>query len=143
MDNFSELVFTEIKKQYHSVRKFAMEIGIPQTTIASALKNGIGGTSYDTVVKICKVLDIKLVNYDTPIKLDDDTIDFLQKYNSLDHLGSHAVSSLLDLEYMRCIYGDYFAGKTAAFGGNNSEEIKVDSEEQKKIQAIIRNKRKK
>lgn len=60
MDNLTKIVRTEISRQYKSVRQFALTVGIPLSTINSALHNGIGGSSFDTVVQICKVLGIRL-----------------------------------------------------------------------------------
>ena len=56
MDNLTELVRAEIARQYKSVRQFAFAVNIPLSTINSALHNGIGGSSYDTVMQICKTL---------------------------------------------------------------------------------------
>ena len=69
MQNLTELIASEIKKQYRSVRQFSIHMGIPQTTLFSLLKNGIGGTAYETVVKICEELGIGLINYNTAIKI--------------------------------------------------------------------------
>lgn len=59
MDNLTKIVRTEITRQYKSVRQFAFAVDIPLSTINSALHNGIGGSSFDTVVHICKTLGIK------------------------------------------------------------------------------------
>ena len=58
MDNLTKIVRTEIARQYKSVRQFAFAVNIPLSTINSALHNGIGGSSFDTVVQICKTLGI-------------------------------------------------------------------------------------
>ena len=102
MKELTDLIYSEIKKQYKSVRKFAMALGIPQTTVASALKNGISGTSYETVVKMCKALNIEIINSHNHVKLTDDTLEMLVKINSLDDYGIHTMKTLLDLEYERC-----------------------------------------
>ncbi len=101
MKELTDLIYTEIKKQYKSVRQFAMAMGIPQTTVASALKNGISGTSYETVLKICKALDIKVINYDNHIKITDEMLEDLIKLNSLDGYGLHTVKTILNMEYER------------------------------------------
>ncbi len=98
----TSLIVDEVKKQYRSVRRFAIHLGIPQTTVASALKNGVGGTAYTTVVLMCKELNIKLVNYDTPIPMDDRAISMLEKYHSLDEKGRHCIDTVLGIEYNRC-----------------------------------------
>ena len=102
MDVLTGMIATEIKKQYKSVRKFSQVINIPQTTLASALKNGISGTAYETIVKICKVLDIQLVNYQFPLHVDDNALKLLDIYNKLDDKGKHAIHTVLKMEYERC-----------------------------------------
>ena len=79
-----------------------MSINVPQTTIVSALKNGVSGTAYVTVVKMCEALNIKLVNFESNLKMDDDSIDVLTKYNRLDKMGQHTVKTVLEMESNRC-----------------------------------------
>ena len=77
MDNLTKIVRTEIDRQYKSVRQFAFAVDIPLSTINSALHSGIGGSSFDTVVKICKALGIQpcvcikdtLENYEKSVRL--------------------------------------------------------------------------
>lgn len=102
MDQLTALIKQEIKKQFKSVRKFTSFLGIPYTTIASALKNGVGGTSYETVAKICKALDISLVNYQNPVLINEDSIGILRRYNLLDEQGAHTVRTVLEIESARC-----------------------------------------
>ena len=102
MDVLTNLISTEIKKQYKSVRKFSMTVGIAQTTIVSALKNGVGGTSFSTVMKICEALNIKMVTYSTPFLIDSNWDSLLNLYNSLDDKGRHTVDVVLNMEYQRC-----------------------------------------
>lgn len=102
MDELTILVTEEIKKQYKSVRRFAMELGIPQTTLVSALKNGIGGTSFDTVMKILNALNIKLTDLETPISLDSETVELIKKLGELDPFGVHTVKVIIDVEHKRC-----------------------------------------
>lgn len=56
LDNITQLIKTEIKKQYKSVRKFSEKSGIPYSTLSNALYKGIGATSqkgqYDFYRKI-------------------------------------------------------------------------------------------
>ncbi len=102
MDMLTELMKTEIKKQYKSVRQFAAQTGIPQTTLASAFKKGIDGTAYATVVKICRVLDIKLPLNNLPMHIDAESLEFLRKLSTLDEIGVHTVKTVLEAEYNRC-----------------------------------------
>ena len=101
MNELSQIISEEIKKQYKSVRRFSEEIGIAQTTIVSAIKNGIGGTAYDTVVKICEKLNIELINYSSHIVMTDDVINLMNMYNALDEKGAHAVMAFAAMEFNR------------------------------------------
>ena len=58
MDKLTNIVRDEISRQYKSVRQFAFAVGIPLSTINSALHNGIGGSSFDTVVQILSLIHI-------------------------------------------------------------------------------------
>lgn len=119
MDNLTKIVRTEIARQYKSVRQFAFAVNIPLSTINSALHNGIGGSSFDTVVQICKVLGIKALSDDSAFYLTDDTQDLLTQYAQLDSYGRHTVATVLKVEADRCRESaDSFSGQAAAFGGN-------------------------
>ena len=101
MKDLSSIISEEIKKQYKSIRQFSIVSGIPQTTLVSAVKNGISGTAYETVVKICSLLHIELVNYDTHIVMTDDVINMINMFNSLDEKGEHAVMAFMTMEFER------------------------------------------
>ena len=102
MDNLTKIVRTEITRQYKSVRQFAFAVDIPLSTINSALHNGIGGSSFDTVVHICKTLGIKALSDDSAFYLTDDTQDLLTQYAQLDSYGRHTVATVLKVEADRC-----------------------------------------
>ena len=113
MNDLSAIIRDEIKKQYKSVRQFSIASGIPQTTLISAVNNGISGTAYETVVKICSLLHIELVNYDTHIVMTDDVINMINMFNSLDEKGEHAVMAFMAMEFDRCNGSlDYIARAT-------------------------------
>ena len=119
MDNLTKIVRTEIARQYKSVRQFAFAVNIPLSTINSALHNGIGGSSFDTVVQICKVLGIKALSDDSAFYLTDDTQELLTQYAQLDSYGRHTVATVLKVEAQRCKEAaESFSGQTAAFGGS-------------------------
>ena len=102
MDNLTQIVRAEIARQYKSVRQFAFAVNIPLSTINSALHNGIGGSSYDTVVHICKTLGIQSVSYDNAHYLTEDALRLLEQYSRLDNYGRHTISSVMQVEYERC-----------------------------------------
>lgn len=101
MAELAKIIEEEIKKQYKSVRQFSKISDIPQTTIVSAIKNGVSGTAYETVVKICKLLNIELINYDTHLVMTDDVIDMIKMFNALDEVGHHAVMAFMSMEFNR------------------------------------------
>lgn len=47
-----------ILDQYTSLRKFSKEADISYSSLMTILSSGIGGSSFDTVMHICKVLGI-------------------------------------------------------------------------------------
>lgn len=47
-----------ILHRYHSVREFTISIGMPNSTLESIFKRGIGNSSVTNVIKICKALGI-------------------------------------------------------------------------------------
>ena len=60
MDSKSEKLKNIIKSQYPSIRSFADAVGIPYTTLVTALKNGIGGMAVEKVILICEKLNIDI-----------------------------------------------------------------------------------
>ena len=47
-----------ILDKYPSLRQFSVEADIPHSTLMTLLSRDIGGASFDTVVRICKALDL-------------------------------------------------------------------------------------
>lgn len=102
MDELTLLIKKNIKSKYSSTRKFSEELGIPQTTIVSAIKNGVGGTAFTTVCRMCKALGIKIVNGIYPVAVTDTTKNLIEKLSKLDEKGIHTVATVLEMEYNRC-----------------------------------------
>ena len=102
LDSITLLIKNEIKAQYKSVRRFSEESGIPYSTLSNALSKGVGGTSYDTVVEICQLLNIKQ-SYDEDIILFNNKFhDIYSKLTMLDERGLHTICAVLDVEYACC-----------------------------------------
>lgn len=102
MDSITELIKSEVKKQYKSVRQFSEKSGIPYSTLSNAFSKGIGGTSYDTVLKICKMLNLKQV-YDADLTVfNDKFFEVCSMLSELDEQGVHTVKTVLTVEYNRC-----------------------------------------
>ena len=47
-----------ILDKHTSLRKFSQKADIPYSSLMTILERGISGASFDTVIKICKVLEI-------------------------------------------------------------------------------------
>lgn len=101
-DNITNLIKSEIKRQYKSVRKFSEASGIPYSTLSNALTKGIDGTSYGTVIKICKLLNLKQA-YDADLTIFNDQFhEICSMLAALDEQGVHTVKTILSVEYNRC-----------------------------------------
>ncbi|NLU23198.1 MAG: hypothetical protein GXW99_00475 [Clostridiales bacterium] len=138
MDDLTRLVQEEIKRQYKSVRQFSFAVDIPLSTINSALHNGIGGSSFDTVLQICHALGIKAFQVENPFYLTDDMQQILSQYVELDDYGRHTISSVIQVEYDRCTA----KGQIAAFGGRG-KSVHVSSEQEAQAVDALRNIQKK
>jgi len=122
MDELTKLIKTEIKRQFRSVRQFSMYIGVPQSTIVTALQKGIGGTSFETIMQICKVLDIKPVPGDEGVYLDGERRELLERYSHLDAEGKKTVRAVAAVELLRVNDPEAYA----EFGKKlNSQESKA------------------
>ena len=53
MDNLTTIVREEIARQYRSVRQFAFAVGVPLSTINSALHNGVAMPTSPRSAKRC------------------------------------------------------------------------------------------
>lgn len=58
--NTEEKLKELILSRYHSIREFTNAIDIPYTTAVSIFKRGIGNSSINNVIKICKALGISV-----------------------------------------------------------------------------------
>ena len=117
MDSITILIRDEIKRQYKSVKKFSEVSGIPYSTLSNALTKGVGGTSYDTVIKICKLLNLKHV-YDADLTIFNDQFhEICSMLSRLDDKGVHAVRAVLTLEYNRCETAEDFSPIVKPFNG--------------------------
>lgn len=100
MDIYIELIRKRIKEKFKTIENFSKYIKIPRTTINFILKRGIASSNYTMVNNIFKTLDITHIN-DIPVVCDDKLLKIIEKYNSLDDLGKHAVHSIIETEYRR------------------------------------------
>ncbi|MDP4132794.1 MAG: helix-turn-helix transcriptional regulator [Bacillota bacterium] len=102
MDQLTNKIRTELIKQYKSVRQFSLSTGIPQTTVSGALKNGVSGTAYRTVIKICRVLNITPENSVNILTPEEDISTALQMFLFLDESGKEMVFRTIKTQHKRC-----------------------------------------
>ena len=135
MDSITALIKSEIKRQYKSVSEFSKVSGIPYSTLSDALTKGVGSTSYDTVVKICNLLQIKQV-YDTDIILFSKELHSIyKKLTALDKTGIHTVCAVLNAEYARCTETD---SDTSIKGYNGiGYAVSTQTADEEKIKHLI------
>ncbi|MBE6681053.1 MAG: helix-turn-helix transcriptional regulator [Ruminococcaceae bacterium] len=101
MDELTMTVKSEIKRKYKSVRQFAAAIDIPQSTIISGLRKGVGGMAFDTVVKMCTALGIKL-SMNSGVFMDKEKSELLEYFGELDDRGRYTVRAVCNVELLRC-----------------------------------------
>lgn len=97
----AEILKKEILSQYRSVRQFALEMGIPYSTLVTALERGIDGMAYGTVIKMCDRLSLNPVDFSS---LERDTSlgarllenRVMQYYVKLNQDGRDKVLELMD-----------------------------------------------
>ena len=61
-----------------------------------------GGSSFDTVLQICKALGIKALGDDAAFYLTENTEELLTRYAMLDDYGRHTIDAVMRVEYERC-----------------------------------------
>ena len=120
MDTITKLIKSEIIRQYKSVRKFSEKSGIPYSTLSNALSKGIGGTSYETVVKICQILNLKQA-YDADLTVfNEHCYEIFSMLSKLDEPAIHTLKTVLKIEYDRCAGDtDKTNNTTVSIAGNN------------------------
>lgn len=124
-----ELIRKRIKDKFKTIEKFAKHIEVPRTTINFILKNGVGASSYEMVNKILKELDI-YPGVGLPVVVDEELMNFLGVFSSLDEIGKHTVMSVADTERRR-IYSDAPQDALiAAYGSIDSGKQLTDEEKE-------------
>jgi hypothetical protein len=97
----AEILRKEILRQHKSVRSFALELGIPYSTVVTALDRGVEGMAYGTVMKMCEELSLNPVDFSYLEK--DASLSALvlenrvmQNYMKLNEEGKEKILALMD-----------------------------------------------
>ena len=97
----AEILKQEILKQYKSVRQFAIEMGIPYSTLVTALDRGIEAMAYGTVIRMCDKLSLNPVDF-SPLEKGDDLGErilenkVMQDYVRLNKKGRKKILELME-----------------------------------------------
>ena len=97
----AEILKKEILRQYRSVRQFALEMGIPYSTLVTALERGIEGMAYGTVIRMCGKLNLNPIDFtslerDTTISEQLLENRVMQYYVKLNQNGRDKILELMD-----------------------------------------------
>ncbi|MBE7039081.1 MAG: hypothetical protein E7404_09305 [Ruminococcaceae bacterium] len=134
MDLYKDLIRKRIKEKFGTIENFSKHTNIPRTTVNFILKNGVSSSNYSMVSTILKELDIQSVN-EHPVVIDDELLDFIKIYSSLDDIGKHSVTSVAETEYRR-IHPEFLKEAIiAAYGSITSG--KSLTKEEKAIMEIV------
>ena len=126
MDLYKELIRQRIKEKFKTIENFAKHIDIPRTTINFILKNGVGASNYNMVMKIFDTLDISHAN-NIPVVNDAQLTNIIEKYALLDDLGKHTVNSVTETEYRR-VTTSHNTPIIAAYDSLSSDTALTDEE---------------
>ncbi|WP_313345939.1 helix-turn-helix transcriptional regulator [Sedimentibacter sp.] len=98
--NKSEKLKNAILEQYKSIREFSKVVDIPNSTIVSAIDNGIRGMAVDKVIRICEALNLDVKTFDkTPVSRDiitDQENFMLSIFNKLNELGQQEANKRIE-----------------------------------------------
>lgn len=122
LDLYKDLIRKRIKEKFHTIENFSKHTNIPRTTVNFILKNGVSLSNYGMVTTILKELDINSIN-EHPVVIDNQLLNIIKIYNSLDDIGKHTVNAVAETEYRRlhpkvledaiiAAYGSITLGKT-------------------------------
>jgi len=92
-----EILMQDIYKKYKSLRNFSLVSKIPNSTLASMFKKGIGGTSVDTVLKVCSILGCDIYSLsDSETIADTEDRNFFSKYVKLNAQDKELLNLILE-----------------------------------------------
>ena len=90
-----------ILPQYKSVRQFSGVMGIPYSTLVTALERGVDGMAYATVIRMCEKLSLNPVDF-SPIEEGNDlssqisTRKVMSRYNVLNKAGKKKILDIME-----------------------------------------------
>ena len=99
--NKAEILKGVILSRYKSIRQFAVEMGIPYSTLITALERGVDGMAYSTVIRICEALSLNPIDF-SPLDEEDAlssqiaTKRVMERYWKLNKAGRKRILDIMD-----------------------------------------------
>lgn len=97
----AEILKRVILSRYKSIRQFAVEMGIPYSTLITALERGVDGMAYSTVIRICEALSLNPIDF-SPLDEEDalssqiTTRRVMDRYWKLNKAGRKRILDIMD-----------------------------------------------
>ena len=97
----AEILKGVILSRYKSIRQFAVEMGIPYSTLITALERGVDGMAYSTVIRICEALSLNPIDF-SPLDEEDalssqiTTRRVMDRYWKLNKAGRKRILDIMD-----------------------------------------------
>lgn len=94
MDDLSSKIKKAIISKYGTVKNFCKLTGIPQSTLSSGLKRGVGSMSFNTVIKALFHLEIAPVG-GVFMEVNDEIRQLAESLSQLDDQGVQKIISVI------------------------------------------------
>ena len=97
----AEILKRVLLSRYQSIRQFAVEMGIPYSTLITALERGVDGMAYSTVIRICEALSLNPIDF-SPLDEEDalssqiTTRRVMDRYWKLNKAGRKRILDIMD-----------------------------------------------
>ena len=97
----AEILKRVILSRYKSIRQFAVEMGIPYSTLITALERGVDGMAYSTVIRICEALSLNPIDFSALDEEDElssqiTTRRVMDRYWKLNKAGRKRILDIMD-----------------------------------------------
>lgn len=97
MNDLSSEIKTAINEKFGTVSDFCRYIGVSQSTVATALKNGVDGMRFETVIKILSALGLEYSDGIVALPGKNYT-ELANKFSRLDERGKEKMVAFVSSE---------------------------------------------
>ena len=102
MDEFTALIRNEILSQFGTLQQFVNVTGIHYSTLNSAIHRGFGGSSYEFVTKVCRLLGMKRLFDEEIPEMSREQFKLAKEMEGIDQQGLDAIRAKIAEEKARC-----------------------------------------